>query len=206
MRYTREQLGNDWENDAAYIGPKFSVGPIFQGGGGIGGYIVNTGNGIDLGIGISGGFGFVSGISISGGIDAIYFPLAKSKNDLSSNYFVFNASVGGTIGVGGSGGLTLMIPIKKNGNLDFNNRGVGIGVSGEAAAGLTTPGIGGSATSSTGVTFWKSIKNKNIPRYLNTLNDYKKKYGFDNIAKNFDIYIKENRTNIEKEYNRRRKK
>ena len=63
-----------------------------------------------------------------------------------------------------------------------------------------------SATFSTGVTFWKSIKNKNISRYLNALNDYKKKYGFDNIAKNFDIYIKENRTNIEKEYNRRRKK
>jgi putative uncharacterized protein (fragment) len=50
LRYTREQLGNNWENDAAYIGPKFSVGPIFQGGGGIGGYIVNTGNGIDLGL------------------------------------------------------------------------------------------------------------------------------------------------------------
>ena len=206
LKYTKEQLGNDWENDAAYIGPKFSVGPIFQGGGGIGGYIVNTGNGIDLGIGISGGVGFVSGISISGGVDAIYFPLAKSKNDLLSNYFVLNASVGEVIGVGGSGGLTLMIPIKKNGDLDFNNRGVGIGVSGEAAAGLTTPGIGGSATFSTGVTFWKSIKNKNVSRYLDVLNDYKKKYGLDNIAKNFDIYIKENRANIEKEYNRRRKK
>ena len=39
LKYTKEQLGKDWENDAAYIGPKFSVGPIFQGGGGIGGYM-----------------------------------------------------------------------------------------------------------------------------------------------------------------------
>ncbi|RRD37494.1 hypothetical protein EII29_11155 [Leptotrichia sp. OH3620_COT-345] len=193
-------------NLPSYVGPKFSIGPGFQGGVGAGFYVVNTGNGVDLGIGISGSLGFASGISISGGGDIIYFPFAKNKNDLLSSYFIFNLSVGGTIGIGGSAGATMMIPIRKNGDLDFNNKGIGIGLSGEVTAGLTTPGVGGSATFSTGVAFWKSIRNKDTSKYLNTLNEYKKRYGFNDTTEKLDKYIKENKSKIEREYNRSGKK
>ncbi len=55
------KLGTNVGDDAIYIGPKFNAGPIFQGGVGFGGYLINTGKGFQVGIGISGSVGGATG-------------------------------------------------------------------------------------------------------------------------------------------------
>ena len=113
LRYNAGQLGNDWEDDGLYIGPKINVGAFFQGGFYVGGYIVNTGNGVDLGIGVSGSVGGSTNAGASLGADFIYFPFATSKNHLQSNYHAFNASIQIKAIVGGAVGVTILIPEKK---------------------------------------------------------------------------------------------
>ena len=55
------KLGTNVGDDAIYIGPKFNAGPIFQGGVAFGGYLINTGKGFQVGIGISGSVGGATG-------------------------------------------------------------------------------------------------------------------------------------------------
>ena len=120
-----------------YLGPKFSYGIGLKGGAGIGVYLINTGKGYDLGLGVTASFGANFSASASVGSDYIYFPNATSKEHVSGDYESIEASITVKPGIGGSIGVVFYFP-KENGKVNYSPsaKGFGIGLSGEVGVGL----------------------------------------------------------------------
>ena len=199
------KLGTNVGDDAIYIGPKFNAGPIFQGGVGFGGYLINTGKGFQVGIGISGSVGGATGAGISGGGDIVYYPYAKDKSDVSKNYFSVNIAVQHKILLGASLGVTAYIPLK-NGNLDFSSNGIGIGLSAEAFAGMGTEGMGASSNYSTGVGYWTDFSGKMANMISNKIEKLKKDYNLTGLTNEAMKYLKGHKKDIEKLFKKKGKR
>ena len=200
------KLGTNVGDDAIYIGPKFNAGPIFQGGVGFGGYLINTGKGFQVGIGISGSVGGATGAGISGGGDIVYYPYAKDKSDVSKNYFSVNIAVQHKILLGASLGVTAYIPLK-NGNLDFSSNGIGIGLSAEAFAGMGLEGIGASSNYSTGVSYWTTdFSGKMANMISNKIEKLKKDYNLTGLTNEAMKYLKGHKKDIEKLFKKKGKR
>ena len=200
------KLGTNVGDDAIYIGPKFNAGPIFQGGVAFGGYLINTGKGFQVGIGISGSVGGATGAGISGGGDIVYYPYAKDKSDVSKNYFSVNIAVQHKILLGGSLGVTAYIPLK-NGNLDFSSNGIGIGLSAEAFAGMGLEGIGASSNYSTGVNYWtKDFSGKMANMISNKIEKLKKDYNLTGLTNEAMKYLTGHKKDIEKLFKKKGKR
>ena len=200
------KLGTNVGDDAIYIGPKFNAGPIFQGGVGFGGYLINTGKGFQVGFGISGSVGGATGAGISGGGDIVYYPYAKDKSDVSKNYFSVNIAVQHKILLGGSLGVTAYIPLK-NGNLDFSSNGIGIGLSAEAFAGMGLEGIGASSNYSTGVNYWMTdFSGKMANMISNEIEKLKKDYNLTGLTNEAMKYLTGHKKDIEKLFKKKGKR
>lgn len=87
------------------------------------------------------------------------FHLLLVKITSLTNYHAFNASIQIKAIVGGAVGVTILIP-EKGGGLDFNSKGLGIGVSGDVSFGVGTPVVGGSYGYTVGTSYWLSLRNK----------------------------------------------
>ena len=195
LKYTKEQLGNDWENDGFYLGANFLIGAGIKGGSAAGIYLINTGKGIDLGSGITGSVGGSISADISAGIDYVYFPFATSKNDVSGNYESLSLSLTVKPGVGGSVGVVLYIPSRAINKTNITTlKGLGIGLSASVGAGISSPiNIGGFYTA--GVSGWKSIRGLEGEIISGILTTLRKGNDFGRITLVVEKYIK----NYEKE-------
>ena len=178
-----------------YLGPKFSYGIGLKGGAGIGVYLINTGKGYDLGLGVTASFGANFSASASVGSDYIYFPNATSKEHVSGDYESIEASITVKPGIGGSIGVVFYFP-KENGKVNYSPsaKGFGIGLSGEVGVGASLPiniGVG----EHTGTSWWKSFNGPVASAISKIDNEIKQKNNLDLILKSSLGYIKNNQKN-----------
>ena len=181
-----------------YLGPKFSYGIGLKGGAGIGVYLINTGKGYDLGLGVTASFGANFSASASVGSDYIYFPNATSKEHVSGDYESIEASITVKPGIGGSIGVVFYFP-KENGKVNYSPsaKGFGIGLSGEVGVGASLP-ANVTVGKHTGESWWKSFNGPIASAISKVDNKIKQINNLDLILKSSLNYI-QNNPNIFKE-------